>query len=32
VATFDWYEIRDDKLSEMLADFMNEKLQPKFGP
>ena len=31
VATFDWYEIRDDKLSQMLAEFMNQKLSPKFG-
>ncbi|MEZ5992214.1 MAG: histidine--tRNA ligase [Planctomycetota bacterium] len=31
VATFDWYEIRDDNLSQMLAQFINEKLQPKFG-
>jgi histidyl-tRNA synthetase len=31
VASFDWYEIRDDKLSEMLAQFMNEKLNPKFN-
>lgn len=30
VATFDWYEIRDDKLSEMLAQFIIEKLRPKF--
>ncbi|MCA8912309.1 MAG: hypothetical protein KDB82_11440, partial [Planctomycetes bacterium] len=31
VRTFDWYEIRDDKLSQMLAEFMNQKLSPKFG-
>lgn len=31
VRTFDWYEIRDDNLSQMLAQFINEKLQPKFG-
>ena len=31
VATFDWYEIRDDKLSQMLAEFMNQKLSPRFG-
>jgi hypothetical protein len=31
VRTFDWYEIRDDKLSEMLCQFINEKLQPKFS-
>ena len=30
VRTFDWYEIRDDKLSQALAEFMNEKLQPKW--
>ena len=26
VRTFDWYEIRDDKLSAVLADFIHEKL------
>lgn len=31
VRTFDWYEIRDDKLSQALAEFMNQKLSPKFG-
>ncbi len=31
VKAFDWYEVRDDRLSQMLADFMNEKLNPKFG-
>jgi histidyl-tRNA synthetase len=31
VRTFDWYEIRDDKLSQMLAEFINQKLQPKFS-
>jgi len=31
VRTFDWYEIRDDKLSQALAEFMNQKLQPKLG-
>ncbi|MBX3458413.1 MAG: histidine--tRNA ligase [Planctomycetes bacterium] len=30
VKTFDWYEVRDDRLSEMLAAFMIEKLAPKF--
>lgn len=31
VATFDWYEIRDDNLSQALAEFMHQKLQPKFN-
>jgi hypothetical protein len=31
VKTFDWYEIRDDKLSAMLAEFINNNLKPKFG-
>lgn len=31
VRTFDWYEIRDDKLSQALAEFMIQKLSPKFG-
>ncbi|MBZ0135104.1 MAG: histidine--tRNA ligase [Planctomycetes bacterium] len=31
VRTFDWYEIRDDNLSQALADFMNQKLSPRFG-
>lgn len=31
VRTFDWYEIRDDKLSQILSEFMRKKLKPKFG-
>lgn len=30
VKTFDWYEIRDDKLSETLCAFLIEKLDPPF--
>jgi hypothetical protein len=30
VKTFDWYEIRDDKLSETLCQFLIEKLNPPF--
>jgi histidyl-tRNA synthetase len=31
VSSFDWYEIRDDRLSQALAEFVNKKLRPKFG-
>ncbi|MDC1142649.1 histidine--tRNA ligase [Planctomycetota bacterium] len=30
VTTFDWYEIRDDQLSETLCQFLIEKLNPPF--
>lgn len=31
VKTFDWYEIRDDKLSEAMAEFIAAKLKPEFN-